>query len=98
MRGWHRVLAESRAGLCSPPGFGRDGEIHVPPPPCRCSLHGAWHCLHSPKLPWHPGVFPFPCAVGSSPWDGLADLLAFPISDFYDINYSWCYCTVNPRY
>lgn len=43
-------------------------------------------------------VSPFPRAVGRSPWDGLADLLAFPISDFYDINYSWCYCIVNLHY
>lgn len=89
MRGWHWVLAEPRAGLCSPPGFGRNVMIQVPPPPCHCSLHGAWHCQvcpHSPKLLWHPGVFPFPCAVGSSLWDGLTGLLALPIPDCYDIN------------
>lgn len=88
MRGWHWVFAEPRAGLCSPPGFGRDVVTHVPPPPCHLSLHSAQHCqacLHCPKLLWHPGAFPFPWAVGAV--HGMA-LLAFPISDFYDINYS----------
>lgn len=91
MRGWHWVLAEPRAGLCSRAGFGRDVVIHVPPSPCHHSLHGAQHCqacLHCPKLLWHPGVLPFAWAVRSSLWHGLTGLLAFPISDFYDINYS----------
>lgn len=88
----------ARMGLCSPPGFGRGVVIRVPSPfvTSPFMVHGT--ALASASSQGTREVSLFAGAAGSSLRDGLADLLAFPISDFYDANYSWYYCIVNLHY
>lgn len=88
----------TRVGLCSPPEFGRGVVIHVPSPLVTSPfmVHGTAPASVSSQGTGEVSLFAG--AVGSSLWDGLADLLAFPISDFYDANYSWYYCIVNLHY